>query len=159
MAREDYNIGAPIYPTWRVNWRICSLPEIRINTCFNDFQCNLYASESVGKISNYSIYIFYNFYSCTFYFQLALSNRCANFAASPNISCFFFVPLICFDRFRLMSEPQGLNSCYILELNITLPSSIHPSMFKSRGFIRTGQSENSISSVKCKNSSFSRAIL
>ena len=68
MAREDYNIDAPIYPTWRVSWRICSPPEIWINTCFHNFQRNLYASKSVGKISNYSILLF---------------NRYAKFAASP----------------------------------------------------------------------------
>ena len=57
MAREDYNIDAPIYPTWQVNWRICSPPEIWRNTCFNHFRCNFYASESVGKISSYLIHI------------------------------------------------------------------------------------------------------
>ena len=67
MAGEDYNIGAPIYPIFRVNWRVCSPPKIWIHTCFNSIQCNFYASESVGKISQlFSTYFFHNFYLYTF---------------------------------------------------------------------------------------------
>ena len=71
MATEDYNFGAPIYLTWRVNW--CTW---WLDTCFNNFQCNLHAPKSVGTMSSYSIHIFLLFLFISFFFKLALSNRC-----------------------------------------------------------------------------------
>ena len=56
-----------------------------ISDPLNNFQCNLHPSESVEKISSYSINTFKYFLVVYFFFKLALSEGCANFTASPLI--------------------------------------------------------------------------